>query len=75
MCNGAAAAAVAACSRYRVPPPELMPCWSASLIQGMDIIAYGDSITEAFRGSGYGHQTPKYESNKATWRRRMGKRR
>ncbi|KAL4857557.1 Platelet-activating factor acetylhydrolase IB subunit beta [Chlorella vulgaris] len=48
---------------------------AAKAKQGMDIIAYGDSITEAFRGSGYGHQTPKYKSNKATWRRRMGKRR
>lgn len=44
-------------------------------MQGLDIVVYGDSIMEAFRGTMLGQPLETYDGNKAIWQRLMGGRR
>lgn len=37
------------------------------LLQAQDLIVLGDSITEAFRGKGFGTELKQFSENKAAW--------
>lgn len=51
------------------PQPELrhlMPVHCPPM-QTVDLMVFGDSITESFRGTAFGIPQPKFEANKAAW--------